>query len=166
MIGEFTKAEGGEDKLVLKSLLMFAGVYIAATVIFMIVQTMFDFDMKMADGIVSLMVAANMAGSTMVARVGRAPEKEERFKLQIGSLFVVLAFQFLGGFAVVSLLSSAGDKTLTNMIGSMPLMLAAVVVVVFVLLNYGIISMGIRSGIKAAIKKLPESDETVKETFS
>lgn len=157
MIGEFTTAKGAEAKLVRKSLLVFAGVYFGAVILLAIVQSVFDFDMKMTDGIVSLLVASNMAGMSMVKRVQRMPEKEERVKLQLGCLAIVMAFQFGGAFLVAKVLSVAGDNTLMNLLGGLPLLMVVGGVLLFVLLDYFMIGVGIKSGAKSAFKALPET---------
>ena len=158
MIGGFTKAKGTEDKLVLKSLGVFTAIYVFAVVLFAVVQALLDFDMKSADGIVSLMVAANFAGSYMVNRVKRMPEKEERFKLQIGSLVAAMTVQLLFAYLVTALLSLAGNSALADMLGSLPVLWVVGGLLFLSLLYYGLISWSIGSGAKTAFKNLPQTE--------
>ena len=158
MIGEFTKAKGAEKKLVLKSLGVFAGVYILATIVLIAVQVALDFNMKVADGVVALFLAGYMAGGSMVKRVGRMPEKEDRIKLQIGSLMLTIALQLIAAYAVVAAFTMAGDRSVANLLGSLPLVWAVIGLVVMGLLSYALISVSVRSGAKAACRALPGAD--------
>ena len=160
MIGEYTKAEGSEEKLTRKSVGVFAGVYTLAILLFAAIQYLFDFDMKSADGVAALYVAGMLTGQFFVKKVKRLPEKEEVTKIKILSVIIALFLQLLLVSFVVSILSLAGDNTLASMIGSLPLVVVLIVLSVLTLFYYFLVGWSFKGGANAAFKNLSDNEKS------
>ena len=158
MIGELTKAEGTEQKLVLKSLGAFSCSYAAALVVLLVVTTFFEIDLGTGGNIAAVVAAGMLAGTKFANIVKRIPDKSERTKLTLGCLVVSFAISFLLAALITLALPAEIQNSTWQALASLPVVFFLGAIVFVTVLYFGVIWFAVGMGAKNAVKQLSKNE--------
>lgn len=133
--------------------LIFTGLFLAFSALIMVVFYVLDLEGNSGLSVVMTMVAAMMIGQMFVKDQNRALTKKERHQLAATFTLAATVISTLLAVAVFALLAGPeGAAYYAGILADMAIFMVAVTLVVM-LIQYGVIWLGLGIGVKAALKQ-------------